>query len=114
MSKLTTTGTDTVLAHIDAMLYISRESGRFVLKLIRPDYNIDDLLVIGEDDVVTWENIKRRQPSEAVNSLSVAYYDRVKAARPGTFANPVYADYLRQLPPPPAVVRTPARARVSL
>lgn len=65
-----------VISHIDAYLYTSRRTGKFVLKLIRDDYDIDLIPVIDEDDVVTWNEVSRRQPAEAVNSVIVKYYDR--------------------------------------
>ncbi len=68
----------TVLGHIDAYLYVSRATGKFVLKAIRNDYDIDTIPVITEDDVVEWTEISRRQPSETSSAVIVQYYNRQK------------------------------------
>ncbi|MEY9717850.1 hypothetical protein ABIA22_000340 [Sinorhizobium fredii] len=69
----------TVLSHIDAHLYTSRQTGKFHLKLIRNDYDLDNLPIVDEDDIVSWEEITRRQPADAVNSVAVKYHDREKS-----------------------------------
>lgn len=66
----------TVLSHIDAFLYVSRSTGKFVLKLIRNDYDIDTIPVLDEDDVIEWTEVKHRQPSEASSSVLVKFYLR--------------------------------------
>lgn len=68
----------TILAHVDAYLYVSRSTGKFVLKAIRNDYDIDTIPVLDEDDVVEWTEVHHRQPSEAVSSVIVNYYNREK------------------------------------
>lgn len=67
-----------VLAHVDAFLYVSRETGQFVLKPIRDDYDIDTIPVVDEDDITDWNEVQRRQPAEAVTSVIVKYHDRSK------------------------------------
>ncbi len=69
---------NTVLSHVDAFLYTSRSTGKFVLKPIRADYDIDTIPVIDEDDVVEWNEVSRRQPAEVVTSVIVKHYDRSK------------------------------------
>lgn len=64
-----------VLKHIDASLYVDRTSGKFVIKLIRDDYNIDDLLVLDESSINKISNFKRNSISELVNSVTVIYWD---------------------------------------
>lgn len=65
-----------ILSHIDAYLYLKRTTGKFTLKLIRNDYVLGDLPVFNEDDVVSWDEVSRREPPEAVNSVIVKYTDR--------------------------------------
>jgi hypothetical protein len=65
-----------ILAHIDAYLYLRRTTGMFYLKLIRDDYDLASLPVFDEDDVVSWDEISRREPAEAINSVIVKYTDR--------------------------------------
>ncbi|MGX1259791.1 VWA domain-containing protein [Sinorhizobium fredii] len=69
----------TVISHIDAHLYTSRQTGKFHLKLIRADYDLESLPVIDEDDIVSWDEITRRQPADAINSVTVKYHDREKS-----------------------------------
>ncbi|TGT72901.1 hypothetical protein EN802_13560 [bacterium M00.F.Ca.ET.159.01.1.1] len=68
----------TILSHVDAYLYVSRSTGKFVLKAIRNDYDIDLIPVLTEDDVVEWTEIDHRSPAEAVSSVLVKFYLREK------------------------------------
>ncbi|MBZ9794318.1 phage tail protein [Mesorhizobium sp. ES1-4] len=68
----------TVLPCIDAYLYGSRKTGKFVLKPVRDDYDIDLIPILTEDDVIEFTEIKRRQPSEAISSVVVKYNNREK------------------------------------
>lgn len=65
-----------VLSHIDAYLYVSRVTGKFVLKLVRNDYDIDTIPQIDEDDVIEWSEVSRRTLADAVNSVTVKYSNR--------------------------------------
>lgn len=68
----------TILTHVDAYLYVSRSTGKFVLKAIRNDYDIDLIPVLTEDDVVEWTEIDHRSQAEAVSSVLVKFYYREK------------------------------------
>ncbi|RWG13743.1 MAG: VWA domain-containing protein [Mesorhizobium sp.] len=68
----------TVLPCIDAYLYGSRSTGKFVLKPVRDDYDIDLIPILNEDDIIEFTEIKRRQPSEAISSVVVKYNNREK------------------------------------
>lgn len=65
-----------VLNHIDASLYVRRDTGKWTLKLIRADYDINDLVVFDDSDIVSWKNLTRRSPAEVINSVTVNYNDR--------------------------------------
>lgn len=65
-----------VVKHINASLYVDRKTGKFTLKLIRSDYDVEDLLVLGEGDVYKVENASRPAFGELVNSVTVNYWDR--------------------------------------
>jgi Putative phage tail protein len=65
-----------ILSHADAYLYLRRTTGKFYLKAIRNDYVLADLPVLDEDDVIVWDEIVRREPAEAINSVTVKYTDR--------------------------------------
>ncbi|MBZ9659766.1 hypothetical protein LB523_11990 [Mesorhizobium sp. ESP-6-4] len=68
----------TILSHVDAYLYVSRSTGKFVLKAIRNDYDIDLIPVLTEDDIVEWTEVDHRSPAEAVSSVLVKFYYREK------------------------------------
>lgn len=64
-----------IVRHISASLFVDRTTGKFVLKLIRDDYDFDSLLQIGEDDVIKVENATRPTFGELVNSVTVNYWN---------------------------------------
>lgn len=64
-----------ILRHINAVLYVDRTTGKFVLKLIRDDYDPEDLLVLNENNIDKIENLSRPALGEMVNSVSVVYWD---------------------------------------
>lgn len=66
-----------VLKHIEASLYVDRKSGKFVLKLVRDDYDPNTLLELGEDQIDKVEDFKRAQFGELTTSVSVKYWDGV-------------------------------------
>ncbi|MER8923399.1 phage tail protein [Mesorhizobium sp. M0802] len=70
--------TTAVLSCADAYLYGSRKTGKFVLKPVRDDYDLDLIPILTEDDIVEFTEIKRRQPSEAISSVVVKYNNREK------------------------------------
>lgn len=65
----------TVLRHIDAAIYVDRKTGLFVLKLIRDDYLIADLLELTENDIDRVEGFKRPQFGELTTSVTVKYWE---------------------------------------
>lgn len=66
----------TVLAHIDAYCYTSISTGKFVLRLIRDDYDGAAIPVLTEDDIVSWVELDRRQPSEVINTVVLKFFDK--------------------------------------
>ena len=65
----------TILDHIDASLYTSRETGKFVLKLIRDDYDIDIIPVLDEDSIWSISDFKKPAIGELVNQVTVQFDD---------------------------------------
>jgi hypothetical protein len=66
-----------VLRHIDASLYYSRSTGKFVLKLIRDDYDINTVPSFDESNVKSIKNLKQNYFGNAVNSVTVNYWDSI-------------------------------------
>lgn len=64
-----------ILKHIQGSIYVSRESGKFVLKLARDDYDLEDLLVLDEDSVSKITDYKKSLIGELYNSVSVVFWD---------------------------------------
>lgn len=64
-----------VVRHIQASLYVDRTTGKFVLKLIRADYDTEDLLLLDESNVEKVDNFSRPSFGDMVNSITVNYWD---------------------------------------
>ncbi len=64
-----------VLSHIQGSLYVSRTSGKFVLKLSRADYDVSSLIELDESSVSKIVNFKRASVGDLINSVTVIYWD---------------------------------------
>ena len=64
-----------ILSHIEASLYISRDTGKFVLKLVRADYNVDNLLTLDDSNISSIEAFKRKSSAELINQVTVTFED---------------------------------------
>lgn len=64
-----------IVKHIDASLYVSRTTGKFVLKLVRGDYDADTLLELDESNIVKVANPNTPTFGELTNSVTVNYWD---------------------------------------
>ncbi len=62
--------------HINASLYISREEGKFVLKLIRDDYVIDDLPILDQSSIVRVANFRRLAIADLTSEVNLIYTNR--------------------------------------
>lgn len=65
-----------IVGHIQASLYVSRASGLFTLKLARADYEVGNLIELGDAEIDHIDNYKRSTISELTNSVTVTYWDR--------------------------------------
>lgn len=64
-----------IVKHIDAALYVDRYSGKFVLKLIRFDYDEASLLNLNEYNIDKVSDFSRPAFGELTNSISVNFWD---------------------------------------
>lgn len=64
-----------VVKHISASLYVDRTTGKFVLKLIRDDYDRESLLVLDEAHIQKVEGATRPTAGELVNSVTAVYWN---------------------------------------
>jgi len=65
-----------VLNHADATLYVDRLTGKWTMRLIRGDYDVDDLDIVTDDDIVLMDDFITTTASELVNSVTIRYNDR--------------------------------------
>lgn len=65
----------TVQQHVDSALYVSRQTGKFVLKPIRGGYDESTLLHLNESNIVSVDDPVRTAFGELVNSVTVTYWD---------------------------------------
>lgn len=66
-----------VLKTIDASLYVDRATGKFVLKLIRDDYDISSLPLFNETNISKVDDFSTRGFEDLYNSLTLKYVDSV-------------------------------------
>lgn len=64
-----------IVKHIDAALYVDRKSGKFTLKLIRNDYDINSLIVLDPNNIDKITDFSRPAFGELTNSVTVNYWD---------------------------------------
>lgn len=63
-----------VLDHIEATLYVSPQTGLLTIKLIRDDYDPDDLEIYDEDNSTVIE-FQRKSMADIINEVVVSYTD---------------------------------------
>lgn len=63
-----------IVRHIDAALYVSRSTGKFVLKLIRADYDPATLIVLDESNIERIADPTRAAFGELVNAVTVQFW----------------------------------------
>lgn len=61
-----------ILAHINGVLYYAPD-GKLHVKLIRDDYDPDDLLIIGVDDLLSEPTVERGSWMETVGEIQIQY-----------------------------------------
>lgn len=65
-----------VLDHIYAVLRNDPNTGKFVLKLIRDDYNVEGLDVYDEDDIIDMVEYQRASWGETINEVTVKFIEQ--------------------------------------
>lgn len=65
-----------VLTHIDGVLYVDPESGKFRLALVRGGYTVGALPLFDETNVLNLETYQRPGLGELVNQVTIVYRDR--------------------------------------
>lgn len=62
-----------ILRHIDAALYVDRSTGKFVLRLVRADYDPADLPVLDSSNISRVENYTKQTLAELANEVTLTY-----------------------------------------
>ncbi len=62
--------------HADAVSYRSRRTGKIELKVIRNDYDPEDLPVLDSSIILEWSGLEKATRSETPNQLTVVYTKR--------------------------------------
>ena len=66
-----------IVRHIDAALFVDRATGKFVLKLIRDDFDEGSLITLDESNVDKITDFKRPTFGELINAVTVTYWDMI-------------------------------------
>lgn len=64
-----------IIRHIDAALYVDRKTGKFVLKLIRDDYDEGSLITLDPSNTKNVTNFVRPTVVDLANSITVNFWD---------------------------------------
>lgn len=67
----------TVLTHIDAVMYFDRRTGKFTLKLLRGDYLPENLPILDEDNVLDFNDIAQPSFEDIKNSYTLRFPERI-------------------------------------
>jgi hypothetical protein len=73
-----------VLRQVDGLMYQDPLTGKMVMKLIRNDYNIEDLPVFDESNIITIRNFTSKLWEDTINQVRVKYTNREKNYETGT------------------------------
>jgi hypothetical protein len=60
---------------IDGQLQMDPVSGKFALKLIRQDYNVDTLLSLGPSEILELADFSRPDPKDIINEVVIVFED---------------------------------------
>lgn len=61
--------------HIDATVFVNRQTGKFTIKLIRDDYDPNNLKVLDKQHIEKVDNFTQTTIDEAINSYVVNYHN---------------------------------------
>jgi hypothetical protein len=73
-----------VLRQVDGLMYQDPITGKMVMKLIRNDYNIDDLPVFDESNIIVIRSFTSKLWEDTVNQVRVNYNSRANGYKTGT------------------------------
>lgn len=65
-----------ILKYIDGGIYIDRNTGRYMLRLIRNDYDINTIPVLDESNITAVQDYKCKTDLDIYNTVTVKFWDR--------------------------------------
>lgn len=65
-----------IVNHVNGAVGVDLRTGKFRLKLIRDDYNINDLLELNVDNIIEMKSFQRAAYGDSANELVISYVDR--------------------------------------
>ena len=65
-----------ILKHVQGVIYTDKETGKYVIKLIRKDYVISGLLILNESNIVSVESYDKPSPGELLDEVIIKYRPR--------------------------------------
>jgi len=65
-----------ILKHIDGSLFTDLRTGKFTIKLVRDDYDINSIPLFDESNITKIDSFKRRTLEDITNSVTVQFWDR--------------------------------------
>jgi hypothetical protein len=65
-----------ILRHIDAVLDVDRTTGKFALRLVRPDYSVSDLITLNESNVSEISSAQRPAIGDLIATVTVRFWDK--------------------------------------
>lgn len=66
----------TILDHINGAVGVNMATGKFELKLIRDDYDVESLVELNESNVIQLQSFQRAAFGDGINEVIVVYVDR--------------------------------------
>lgn len=72
-----------VFRQVDGLMYQDPQTGKMVMKLIRADYDVDDLPVFDESNIVTIRNFTSKLWEDTINQVRVKYTNRANGYAEG-------------------------------
>ncbi len=64
-----------IIRHVNAVLYVDRTTGLFVLNPVRDDYDESEIPTLGELNIERVSDYGRTAPGDVVNSVTVVFWD---------------------------------------
>lgn len=65
-----------IMGHCNGVLYLDPVTGKFTFKLIRGNYNVDELFVVDPSNILDFGELTRTGIGELVNQVTIKWVDR--------------------------------------